>query len=85
MLTSPRATLPEMRLGVRSVASGALVAVFDSAPRGRFSFAVPPAGHYTLAVLDPEYQGEMTFTSNGCTASPLELPIAPREPRPAVP
>jgi hypothetical protein len=85
LLTSPRATLPEIRLGVRSVSSGALVAVFDSDSRGRFSFAVPPAGHYTLVILDPEYQGEMTFTSNGCSAFPLELPIAPREPRPPIP
>ena len=47
--------------------------------RGPFLFGAPPAGHYTLVVRDPAYQGEMTFTSNGCAAAPLELPIATRE------
>jgi len=81
LLPSTRATLPEIRLGVRSAAGRSFVATFDSDPLGRFSFAVPPAGTYTLVVLDPEYQGEMTFASNGRTALPLEFPISPRTPQ----
>lgn len=81
LLPSTRVTLPEIRLGVRSAASRSFVAIFDSDPLGRFSFAVPPAGAYTLVVLDPEYQGEMTFASNGRTAFPLEFPILPRTPQ----
>lgn len=81
LLPSTRATLPEIRLGVRSAAGRSFVATFDSDPLGRFSFAVPPAGTYTLVVLDPQYQGEMTFASNGGTALPLEFPISPRTPQ----
>lgn len=72
------ASFPEIRLGVRAVASGGLVAIFDSDPLGRFSFAVPPVGAYQLVVLDSDYQGEMTFASDGRTAFPLEFPIATR-------
>ena len=85
LLSSPRTLLPEIRLGVRSVTSGALVAVFNSDTVGRFSFAVPPPGDYTLVAVDPEYEGEMTFSSNGRTAFPLELSIVSREARPPVP
>jgi len=80
LLPNPRATLPEIRLGVRAGASGSFVAIVDSDSLGRFSFAVPPAGTYALVVLDPKYQGEMTFASNGRTAFPLEFPIALRPP-----
>jgi hypothetical protein len=85
LLTSPRAILSELRLGVRSVASGALVAIFNSDTVGRFSFPVPPPGDYTLVAIDPEYEGEMSFASNGRTAFPLELSIARREPRQPAP
>ena len=82
LLPGTRATLPEIRLGVRSAAGGSFVAIFDSDSLGRFSFAVPPAGTYTLVVLDPEYQGgETTFTTDGRTAFPLEFPISPRPPQ----
>jgi Glycosyl hydrolase family 12 len=80
LFPSTRATLPEIRLAVRSAAGGFFVAIFDSDTLGRFSFAVPPAGTYTVVVLDPDYQGEMTFASNGRTAFPLEFPISPRPP-----
>jgi hypothetical protein len=78
LLPTARPTLPEIRLGMRSAAGGPFVAIFDSDSLGRFSFAVPPAGTYALVVLDPEYQGEMTFASNGRTTFPLEFPISPR-------
>jgi hypothetical protein len=78
LLPNARPTLPELRLGVRSAAGGAFVAMLESDSFGRFSFAVPPAGTYALVVLDPQYQGEMTFASNGRTAFPLEFPISPR-------
>jgi hypothetical protein len=81
LLPTTRATSPEIRLGVRSAAGGAFVAVFDSDSLGRFAFAVPPAGTYTLVVLDPKYQGEMTFASNGRTAFPLEFTISPLPPQ----
>ena len=81
LLPTTRATSPEIRLGVRSTAGGAFVAVFDSDSLGRFSFAVPPAGTYTLVVLDPRYQGAMTFASNGQTAFPLEFTISPLPPQ----
>ena len=78
LLPTARPTLPVIRLGVRSAAGGPFVAIFDSDSWGRFSFALPPAGTYALVVLDPGYQGEMTFASNGRTTFPLEFPISPR-------
>lgn len=78
LLPNARPTVPELRLGVRSAAGGSFVAMLDSDSFGRFSFAVPPAGTYALVVFDPQYQGEMTFASNGRTAFPLEFPISPR-------
>lgn len=60
------------------MASGRYQAILDSDSLGRFSFAVPPAGAYTLVVLDPAYQGEMTFASDGRSAFPLEFAVAPR-------
>ena len=81
LLPSTHATLPEIRLGVRPLAGGSFVAIFYSDSLGRFSFAMPPAGNYTLVVLDPEYQGETRFATDGRTAFPLELPISPRPQR----
>jgi hypothetical protein len=81
LLPSTRATLPEIRLAVRSAAGGPLVALFDSDSLGRFSFAVPPAGTYALVVLDAEYRGEITFASDGRTSFPLEFPVSPRPPQ----
>jgi hypothetical protein len=78
-LPTARPTLPEIRIGVQPMSGGPLVAILDSDSLGRFSFAVPPAGSYRLVVLDPEYQGEMVFTSDGRKAFPLEFPISPSQ------
>ncbi len=81
---SSRVTLPELRMGLRptSGGTGSYLAVFYSDLGGRFSFVAPPAGKYTLEVLDFDYLGQLTFASDGRTTFPIVLPIAARPKQP---
>jgi len=77
---SSRTTLQELRIGLRPAFGGAgsYIALFDSDTLGRFSFEAPPAGSYTVAVLDPEYAGELSFDTDGRTTLPGILSITVR-------
>jgi hypothetical protein len=45
---------------------------------GQFSFALPPAGNYKLEVVDPYYEGEAVFTTDGVSDVFLLVSITAR-------
>jgi hypothetical protein len=45
---------------------------------GQFSFALPPAGSYKVEIVDPHYEGETVFTSDGATDMFILVSVAAR-------
>lgn len=81
----PSRSLPELRVGLRPACAGpsSYIAMFYSDMGGRFSFRAPLAGHYTVALVDPDYEGSLDFSTDGKTTLPAVLALNVR-PKPQV-
>lgn len=74
----PHSWLPVMRVALKAAnQEGATVLAYSACNHaGQFSFALPPAGNYKLEIVDPYYEGEMVFATDGVSDLPLVMPIA---------
>ena len=64
---SPNIWLPVVPIALKAAnqEGGAPLAYSGCSHDGQFLFALPPAGKYKLEVVDPNYEGETVFTSDG--------------------
>ena len=76
----PHTWLPVMRVALKAAnQEGAIFLAYSACNHaGQFSFALPPAGNYKLEVVDPYYEGEIAFATDGVSDLPLVMPIAAR-------
>ena len=72
--------LPVLRVALKSeTQTGAMFLAYSACNHaGQFSFALPPAGNYKLEVVDPYYEGEIVFATDGRYDLPIVMPIAAR-------
>jgi hypothetical protein len=64
---SPNIWLPVMPVALKAAnQEGAVPLAYSGCNHaGQFGFALPPTGNYKLEVVDPHYEGETVFTSDG--------------------
>jgi hypothetical protein len=77
---SPNIWLPVMPVALKAANGdgGAPLAYLGCNHAGQFSFALPPAGTYKLEVVDPYYEGETVFNSDGVADMFLAVSITAR-------
>jgi len=77
---APSTWLPVMRIALKAETreGEGFLAYSACNHAGQFSFALPPAGNYRLAIVDPYYEGEVAFATDGVSDLPLVMPVAAR-------
>ena len=76
----PSMWLPVIRVALKTPnQERAMVLAYSACNHaGQFSFALPRAGNYILEVVDPYYEGEIVFATDGVSDLPLVMPVAAR-------
>jgi hypothetical protein len=77
---APNTWLPEMPIALKATnrEDTAILAYSGCNHAGQFSFPLPPAGNYELEVVDPYYEGETVFTTDGVSDVFLLVSITAR-------
>jgi len=77
---APNIWLPVMPIALKAAnrEDTAILAYSGCNYAGQFSFALPPAGNYKLEVVDPYYEGETVFTTDGVSDVFLLVSITAR-------
>ena len=77
---APNIWLPVMPVALKAAnqEAGVPLAYSGCNYAGQFSFALPPAGNYKLEIVDPYYEGETFFTTDGVSDVFLLVSITAR-------
>ena len=77
---APNIWLPVLPVALKTIRQegGVPLAYSGCNYAGQFSFALPPAGNYKLEVVDPYYEGETVFTTDGVSDVFLLVSITAR-------